>query len=186
MSQPIKALMSFSGPSKKEHKFRTNPIEIAILSVISLIFFNSVYNLFYGQQSVKITSADLQQPSSSGPTSMNRLDSSRGPASMIANMPGYANVDIRCENDPEHGTAASKVRLAGELCGSRSPASADELTTATVINEANKFTATVFSHGGSYSTDYIPLNAGKNPIRIEFAYRGGKKFTQDVVITKAE
>jgi hypothetical protein len=175
--------MSFVGEPKTQLKFRTNPIEILILSVIGLIFFNSVYNLFYGQQSVKITAADY---SAGVATSSGRAIEGRGPASIVASMPGYANVDVRCENDGEHGTSANKVRLAGELCGVQSLIDGNELSSATVVNEANKFTATVFSHGGSYSTDYIPLNSGKNPIRVEFVYRGGKKHSQDIVVSKTE
>jgi hypothetical protein len=37
---------------------------------------------------------------------------------------------------------------------------------------------------GKFTTDYIPLTPGKNPIHLEFSYMDGKTFKQDYAINK--
>lgn len=160
-------------------RFRTNPVEIAIFSVITLVFFNSVYHLVYDPGGF--------QPAALAPMAANPV--SEGRATATAGQV-FANIDVRCDGNPDQDTTAGKVRFTGAFCdGGRAPASAaetDQLTQVSVVNSANKFTATVFTDvsAGKYSTDYIPLNLGKNPIHLEFSYRGGKVVGQDLTVVK--
>ena len=145
--------------------------------MITLIFFNSVYNLFFDQQGFR--------PAALKPMAATPVSEGRSPAS---NAQPLANIDLRCEGNPDRDTVAGKVRLTGSLCGDgRGPASdAAALVKTQVTNTANKFAATVFTdvNAGKFSTDYIPLNLGKNPIHLEFSYRDGHVATQDLNIVK--
>jgi hypothetical protein len=158
-------------------RFRANPVELAIFSVITLIFFNSVYNLFYDQQGFR--------PAALTPMAATPVSEGRTPASVTQ---AFANMDLRCDDNADRDTTAVKVRLTGSICGDgRAPAAdATSLVKTMVVNTANKFAATVFTDvsGGKYSTDYIPLNLGKNPIRLEFSYRDGKVVTQELNVVK--
>jgi hypothetical protein len=158
-------------------RFRANPVELAIFSVITLIFFNSVYNLFFDQQGF--------HPAALKPMAATPISEGRAPASAAQSL---VNVDLRCDGNPDKDTTASKVRLTGALCGDgRQPASDATLLVKThVVNTANQFAATVFTdvNTGKFSTDYIPLNLGRNPIHLEFTYRDGKVATQDLNVVK--
>lgn len=156
-------------------RFRVNPVELAIFLIVSLIFGNSVYNLFYDRQGFR--------PTALAPMEANPISEGRAPASVKTSQT-FLNLEIKCGAPAEENTAATKVRLTGPLCG----AVADEqkLVKTQISNDANKFNATVFPHSGRFSTDYIPLNAGKNPIRMEFTFQGGRSFSQDLVINKEQ
>lgn len=156
-------------------RFRTNPVELVIFSCITLIFFNSVYNLFYDQNGFH---AAALQPMAANPAS-----EGRSPASVA---PAFVNVDVRCDLNPDQDTAATKVRLAGGICGGAPGLDAGQLVKTQVTNTANKFAATVFTdvNAAKFSTDYIPLNLGKNPIHVEFTYEGGKTVSQDINVVK--
>ena len=156
--------------------FKMNPVEILIFSAISVVFANSVYNLFYGQQNIEISSTVAT------PTAAANSET-RGPASISESA---MNLQVRCGARQEQATDAAKIRLSGDLCDIQALGDGHDLQVATIINGANKFTATVFAHGGTFSTDYIPLNTGKNPIQLEFQYRGGRKFSQDLTVTRGE
>ncbi|MCM2322193.1 MAG: hypothetical protein NDJ90_02920 [Oligoflexia bacterium] len=157
-------------------RFRTNPVEIGIFLVVTMVFANSIYRLFYDSPGFQ-TSALVAMESSP-------ISEGRSPASV--SQPSFANIELRCEALNEQDATAGKVRLTGGLCGLDAETGADKLVKTTVTNTANKFTATVFMdvNAGKFSTDYIPLNSGKNPIRLEFAYRGGKVVSQDLVLNK--
>jgi len=161
-------------------RFRTNPVELAVFSVITLIFFNSVYSLFFDQQGFR---PEALTPMAANPTSENRA-----PASGAATSQAFVNIDMRCDANPDKDTVAAKARVTGVLCGEgRMPASdPTDLVQTQVTNIANKFTATVFADpgNGKFSTDYIPLALGKNPIHVEFLYRGGKVVSQDFNVVK--
>ena len=97
--------------------------------------------------------------------------------------------EVDCHKGLESSTQANRARIQGELCGLQVPSDGAKLTSANITNLSNQFTATVFAQNDSrrFSTDYIPLKAGENKIRVEFAYSGGMKpFTQDLMITKFE
>jgi hypothetical protein len=163
------------GNPRTPRRFRINPVEVAIFSVVSLIFVNSVYNLFQDRAGF--------QPSALAPMASNPVSEGRAPASVAQS---FLNLDVKCENNGEQETGASKVRLTGTLCGAAPSDDSAKLLKTQIVNNANKFSATVFTDlsAGRYSTDYIPLNTGKNPIRIEFVYQGGKFVTHDIVVSK--
>ncbi|MEK6577742.1 MAG: hypothetical protein AABZ55_00820 [Bdellovibrionota bacterium] len=155
-------------------RFRTNPVEIAIFAIAAVICFKSVYNLFYDHQSFQATALTSNAASP--------LSEGRVPASSIQN---YFNLEIRCDENNAQETHATKMRLSGELCGaSKNPN--QRLLKTEIINTANRFAATVFTETNNqrFSTDYIPLNSGKNPIHLEFTYEGGKVFSHDRIINK--
>ncbi len=177
------------GNSPTQRRFKINPAEFAIFSVISVIFLNSVYHLFYDQQGFHpSTVVNVNLPA----------EPARTPASLAQaaapSTPVLMNYEVRCEENVDQSTQADKLRLTGSVCapqGGRQPASVGSdlpLNQVTVTNLANKFSATVFSDqaGGKYSTDYIPLNAGRNPIEVLFTYAGGQTSTQSFVVEKAE
>lgn len=161
-------------PSLK--RFKTNPVELVIFLAITGVFMHSVYQLFYESPNFRATAL--------APMHANPLSEGRSPASTSSQ--SFMNLDVRCENNAERDTSASKVRLNGALCGADASEDSSKLTKTSVVNTANKFNATVFTDttANKFSTDYIPLNPGRNAIHIEFAYRSGKIVSQDVVIQK--
>jgi hypothetical protein len=167
-------------PQTHIRRFRTNPVELAIFSVVTLIFVNSLYNLFYDRANFKPTAL---APMAANPISESNPRSPASTASVSAQ--AFLNVDVRCEAPQDQDTNASKVRLTGPLCGAGAVDGKD-LLKAQVVNNANKFNATVFTdlNAGKFSTDYIPLNTGKNPIKLEFSYRGGRVVTQELSVVK--
>jgi hypothetical protein len=172
-------LMNSAVNPSKIRRFRSNPVEVAIFSVITLIFFNSVYNLFWDQQGF--------HPAALAPMVANPISESGGRSPASASQ-AFVNVDVKCDTNADQDTTATKVRMTGTLCGDgRAPASdGSKLVKTMVVNNANKFNATVFTdvNAGKFSTDYIPLNLGKNPIHLEFTYRDGKVISQDINVVK--
>jgi hypothetical protein len=192
-------------------RFRVNPVEILILLTMTIVVGNSGYNLLYGTDSFhpsQLKAITAQSPLS--PVDNRSLAST--PTSAFANIEikcqrqnapeATASSDESTSDDPasdenapsaassaassnDAKTAASKVRLTGVLCGGDGLTGA-QLVKATVLNSANHFNATVFTDSDSpqFTTDYIPLTEGKNSLRIEFAYRGGKTNTQEFNVSK--
>jgi hypothetical protein len=163
------------GQPQNIRRFRVNPVEVAIFSIVTLIFLNSVYNLFYDRQGFR--------PAALAPMAANPVsESNRAPA---ATAQSFLNLEVRCDANPEQETTAAKVRLTGALCGAAG-VDGRKLVKTQIVNNANRFNATVFADVSAvkFSTDYIPLNAGKNPIRLEFTYQGGGAIAQDITINK--
>ena len=162
--------------SKNIRRFRMNPVELAIFSLISLVFFNSVYNLFYDRRGYHAT------------TAVQIADSSIGENRAIASAPtsSFQNLDIKCEPTTTLNTTAEKIRLLGPLCGRGTKGSAAAVTKITIINTANSKPATVFidESKGKFSTDYIPLKAGPNPIHMEFIYKSGNQVAPELTVNK--
>ena len=156
-------------------RFRANPVEVLILSAVTVLFFRSVYNLVYDSQG-------FQSIQLAGHSQMNTA-AERSPASVSST---FFNLEVKCDKNTDQDTGANKVRLTGTLCGSSTTNDTSKLVKTVVTNGANKFTATVFTdvNSGKYSTDYIPPNVGQNPIRVEFAYRDGKSFVQELNVLK--
>ena len=150
-------------------------MEIAIFSVISLIFFNSVYNLFYDHQGFHGTALTAM--------AANPVSEGRSPASVSQ---AFINVSVACEANADQDTSANKVRMTGALCDTGPSNDPSHLIKTQVVNNANKFNATVFTevNAAKFSTDYIPLSLGKNPIHLEFTYLGGKVVTHDITVVK--
>jgi hypothetical protein len=168
-------------PLVRTRRYRTNPFEIVVFVLVSLICFRSIYSLFYDQQSFR---AAALTPISNSPISDGM---SRSPAGFSSQ--SFLNFDIKCEGGNTKETTATKVRLTGNLCGMLTGISQDvgnQLMKSAILNQANKFNATVFTDvsAGKFSTDYIPLNSGENPIKIEFTYKNGKVFTQEFNVSR--
>jgi len=161
-------------------KFRINPVEWLIFSIMTFAFGYSSYCLIY-QDSV------FTKPL--GVSSYRALDSTFGATRMPASVAHpLLNVELKCsesEAAAEQTTQASKLRISGETCD-QSQALTGVLKKTSIINSANRFAATVFMDTTThkFSTDYIPLNLGKNTIHIEFSYAGGKIQTRDLIVTK--
>jgi hypothetical protein len=107
-------------------------------------------------------------PMESNPLSEARSVSSAPPAPV--------NIESNCEGLSDQTTRASKLRLSGPLCANGEKAS--------VLNDTNRYTATVFTDSdlGKFSTDTIPLNTGRNLIKVEFVSKDGQSTTQSLVI----
>ena len=157
-------------------RFRTNPVEIAIFAVVSMVFCNSLYHLFYDRNSLEFAAL--------APMTASPISEGRAPASV--QQPSFLNLEVKCVSVMEMDTSANKVRLNGPLCGSDATAANGQLIRTEIINTANKFAATVFPDviNGKFSTDYIPLEHGKNTMTIEFEFQGGKRFTEELVVSK--
>ncbi len=154
-------------------RFKINPIELILFSAVGLILARSAYNLFYSETGSQFSAL---VPMASNPTSAGRQLSSTSQS--------FLNINVGCDANPDASTGAARVRLVGPLCGHSSVT--DKLTKTSVINNSNRFAATVFADESlnKFSTDYIPLNIGKNSIRIEFFYEGGKVASEDLTIVK--
>ncbi len=162
---------------RQVRRFRANPIEVVFLSVISLIFINSVYSLVYDHHGF---SALALRPMASHPNS-----EGRALASVTSSL---LNFDFDCEKAPSETTSATRIRIMGPICGFN-PNTANEgmgLPKVTVKNRTNRNTATVFSDNasGKFSTDYISLEAGENIIYVEVRLGSGKPITREIRITK--
>jgi hypothetical protein len=146
-----------------------NPVEAAILAGVAAIFAFSIYSLFQA-------GSDFH-PAALTAMAGNPISEGRSPASAAPS--AFQNLDVACEEQPPTETAATKVRLTGKLCmtGARQ---------ARVVNQANQYSATVFTDAGNgkFSTDYIPLVAGANPIRVEFSGSETAAVTREFVVTK--
>ena len=163
------------GTQQRTRHFKINPVELAIFSGVSLIFLNSVYNLFYDHGGF--------HPKALEPMASNPISEGRSPASIS---PLFMMVELKCEPSLERQTSANKLRLTGDLCGASTPSDLSKLVKTQIFNASNHFTATVFTDTASskFSTDYIPLAAGKNLVRVEFQFQGGRTISQDLNVDR--
>lgn len=159
-------------------RFRSNPIEIVILMVVTGIFCHSVYQLFYDSENFNPAAL---QPMAADPIS----ESPREPASS-ADGTLSNTFEVQCGRNMEVGTIASRVRLSGPLCGADAVDPGSDLTQAQVLDTTNQFSATVSTDvdAARFTTDFIPLSPGRNVIQIELTYRSGKVVTQELGITR--
>lgn len=163
-------------------RFRINPVEIAIFAVVSLIFLNSVYNLFSDRQGFS--------PSALSPMAANPTSESRNLASVIAPVTKTAQIDLKCDTAKsfQNVDEASKVVINGELCGQ---GKANTLSHWELVNKTNQYMGTVFAEQKDaakgrpkFTTDYIPLVTGQNQIEIKLSYKNGKNFNQTLFVTR--
>ena len=173
-------------------RLRVSPVELIILLLVCGIFGNSVYNLFQEQPNIKLQALS--------PLHQKATESVRKPAGAGGNL---FSIDLKCETSAsDYTTSSSRLRLTGSLCKQRAPASLSlipetvragetsglglglgtysKLLKSQISNSANRYSATVFTDlaAGTFSTDYIPLLPGKNPIQIEFTYQNNKFTTE--------
>lgn len=166
---------------REVRRYRINPVEMIILAAISGVFLNSIYHLFYDPSGF--------HPAALQNMAANPVSEGRSPASVSG---AFQSAEMNCTDNPERATSASKIRLLGPLCSGNAAepanvnAASDPLIRTVVMNETNKFSATVFTDSvmGKFSTDYIPLSPGKNQVKVEFAYKSGKTVTQDLAFSK--
>jgi len=161
------------GQPQNVRRYRANPVEFVILLIITTIFVNSVYNLFYQHPGYK---ANALRPLASTP-----ISEGRAPASVSQSL---ISLDLTCEGSVDKTTTASKIRVKGPLCGSDTTSAERSLIKTQIANTSNQFNATVFTDGTQFSTDYLPLNPGKNTIHVEFSYRNGETYSKDILVTK--
>lgn len=159
--------------TKEIKRFRANPIEIAILVIVTGVFCHSIYDLFNDSQS--FTPAALQ-PMAASPIS----EAPRNPASLA--VPAQASIELQCGQTTDEETTAEKVRISGPICGTDQDTLPSDLTQAQVLNSSNQFSATVSTDFDSarFSTDFIPLVPGRNLIQVQFTYRSGKAVTREI------
>lgn len=164
------------GQSPNVPRFRTNPIELAIFSIVTVIFVNSLYNLLYDHGTFNPT---VLQPMAANPISEGRI-----PAGFVQT---FQNMGIDCESQTTLPTSALRLRLTGPLCGIETgPNGNPALTKSVVVNKTTHYAATVFADSGvgKFSTDYIPLKAGPNLIHLEFSYANGQGISRDITVQK--
>lgn len=161
--------------ARRVRRFRSNPIEVVIFSVISIILVNSIYHLFYDHPG--FTPATL--------TSLNSDPKSEG-RHLASTVQPLQSVEIPCVETSNQETSANRLRVKGSLCGIDSVRTPSSLVKTSIVNMENKFIATVFAdvEAGQYSTDYIPLTVGENHIHFEFSYRGGKTVSQELLVVR--
>jgi hypothetical protein len=155
---------------------RINSVEILILLGVTYGFGFSAYRLF--RETPKFTS-ELR-------SNLNRhslLDKNREPASTSST---FGHIESACTSLKKVTVKFSKIRVSGPICGLKGSKEQETIQSATVINSANQFQATVFTDPGQgkFSTDYIPLNADQNIIEIKFKFKSGKNSAQKLSLKK--
>jgi hypothetical protein len=184
-------------PFEKQRRFRINPIEIAIFSVISLIFVKSSYSLLYSHEGdTSVLTSSVEDPLSAG--------TGRTPASATVAQKTFSEVKIGCDEKESPAVTANKIRFIGSLCNtSAQTAAATSAAAATdtpsaptaanenvkkisVINTSAKVAATVFPDytNQRFSTDYITLAEGKNLIYVQYEYKDGTTLAHEFSIVK--
>ena len=155
---------------------RFNPVELVIFAIVASGFGFSAYRLIHERPAVE---SGILAPMASNPVS----GTQRQPAAIA---PLFGHVQFGCKGGEEQAVKASKIRITGPICGLEASGEKAQVVSATVVNAANQFHATVFTDigAGKFSTDYIPLNAEKNSIRVQFKFKSGKTASHDLVIQK--
>lgn len=133
---------------------RFTAVEVSIFTFVTIIFSFSVYSLFLSKKHE------------------NKL-STRKPASIEAQQitQGFISYETQCKSEGESmQTNASKIRVLGPLCGHQPSFILRECT---AQNITNRYIATVFTETNqkTFSTDFIPLQDGKNELVLECFYK---------------
>ncbi len=183
MSAPLTSKSHLTpGPAR----FKSNPVEWVLLFTLLLVLGGSVYRLF-GESSTF-------RPVALVPMASSPVREGRTPASLQDTLTGFVprlqHIELNCKSDwsPQE-TSASKFRLSGGLClGSSTDFTPSAVTQLSIINDANKYRATVFvdSHSSRFSTDYIPVNLGENPIQFQFKFLDGTQVSRQLLLRKKE
>lgn len=150
-------------------KWSLNPIELVIFLCCFGMFTVSAYRLIFMAPS--FTPVVVTEPA--------KVD--RKIASLQSQ---FIQVDVPCTEHFETETTASKVRLISKFCKGTKAESPSIVKKLSVVHGTNRFNATVFVSNDQFSTDFIPLVAGENPIQIEIETRDGGKFTREIAFKK--
>ena len=166
-------------------KLRINPIEVMIFGVVAGIFLHSLVNLVSESREFKVASLTNAVPLT---VNSERAGEKVLSGRSIASVPSkFASFDLTCTEEAKKETTAEKIRLSGSFCAAApAPDDSNAPLKTSVVNDANHYAATLFQDGKrqNYSTDYIPLAKGTNPIRIEFTGVPGKSFSQRLEVIK--
>jgi len=188
-------------------KLPISPVEGAIFAAVLTGFTYSVVGLFQepttftalldenssrpkiGSSSGAVLTPGARMPASTGVGAAGTGFSdevARGPAALAQPGDAMRAFDFNCDLAGEQQIVAGKVRITGPFCKGSGSSSAEAPLKTTLVNEANQFSATVFtdSSAGRFSTDYIPLNVGSNPIHVEFQYSNGSAVKKTFVLLK--
>jgi hypothetical protein len=170
--------MSRQSETQLVSRFRVNPIEVTFLSVISLVFLNSVYNLIYEHHGIQVMtqSAMATHPKTEGRT-----------IASTTTTKSFFNFSLDCAASTQEITSASYIRVSGLICG-YNPEEADETKPKIqVSNRTNRNAATVFPDLslGKFSTDYFTLENGENHIQVEIKLNEDKVITKEIIITRS-
>jgi hypothetical protein len=171
-------------PFESKKRFRVNPIEIAIFSVISLIFVKSGYSLLYAHDGFDpaALTASAQDPLAPA--------EGRAPASVTPATKTFSEVKIGCDDKESPAVSSNKIRLIGNLCAEATAGAIDEtpqnVKKISVVNTSAKVAATVFPDYTNlkFSTDYISLAQGKNLIYVQYEFKDGKTLGHEFSIMK--
>lgn len=154
---------------RESRRFRVNPLELL---------------LFLGM--IGVTSRSAYLMFSEIPNYDAFLHADRAPASAVdeasparRKLTGHLFLDCTPSVEPKY-VEAEQVRVHGDLCGSRvergstGPAATPQKVS--VLNRTNQQEAIVFIDKGrsEYSTEFLPLDPGKNAIQIKIEYQNGK------------
>jgi hypothetical protein len=189
-------------PSRAGSLLLVNPVEGLVLIAVLGGFTYSIIGLF-NERDTFTTLMKIEEGSAPGLASLTDKGGARKPASsqLVAGVEADADrdpastqstagllrqFDFRCDLSGEQSIEAGKVRLSGPFCSGTGGISADSPIKTAILNEANQFTATVFMDGstGRFSTDYIPLTSGSNPIAVEFRYANGASVKKSFTLLK--
>ena len=147
------------------------PIKLSLL-ILGPVFwyFNQTY-----ENSVSILTF------SSIETAQSDQGSSRSPAA-VSEKARLLSINIECNGPREFTSQEPRVKIRASHCSK-----SDKLIGAfpqkiTVINQANRIQATVFLDRTHFNTDFIALNTGQNPIRIETVYSNHETEIMDLSI----
>ena len=153
---------------------KVNPIELVIFTVVGAIFLQSVYALVHEAPTYRATAL----------TPMAANPKSEGRSLAGISSPPLTTLDVTCEAPQIKQTDAVKARLSGEICPMAGDSS--QVIKTIVTNSATHQPAVVFPDHKNhrYSTDYISLTQGSNPIQVKFTTAEGKSFTQDLTVIR--
>ncbi len=164
----------------KEHgqkSYRTNPVEVVFLGVMGALFLSSVYNLFFTERSFIVKVDAPNRPVIKERAS----ETAREPASTT--LP-TESLELTCEPKQARMTSVSRVRLQGLLCGGTKNGA---LLEGRIVNEATHTEGLlVVSDPTRFASDFVPLNLGRNPVKLVFQFTGGKKVALDLELTRLD
>jgi hypothetical protein len=152
--------------ARKSHRFKVNPVEVAIFALVGVILGRSVYHLFQERETFQVATL---KPMEGLPT----VAPNRTPAAFQGEH-AFLSLHYDCDRTSAQATQAQKLRLQGGLCAPKALGMLGDfkISKSSIRNLTNDFTATIFPDTlqKRFSTDYIPLAEGKNSIEIEFQY----------------
>jgi len=150
---------------------KPNPMELLLLTGVSLFFCYSVYQTVYDWGFIQSEFASLN----------NRSNAIR---EIATRTPVVDSVELGCnsKDDKIKKTNSDKVVLIGSICKIENTVQTD----ISVMNHATKQRATVTtdSEKGNYFTDELLIHSGTNTIEVNYKLKNGKEFSQKLIIEK--